>query len=157
MIIAGITTRRKQIGQGEFFCPQCRRPRRYTLQVVSRYITLFFIPLIPLGEVGKFVACESCGMLFKPAVLEQGDQLQPAVERRPPDLAALINRLPDRLAEGTPVEYLARDLTAAGLDRERALDLIDAHLTAGRNTCADCQLTYAAPVSVCAECGQRLA
>jgi hypothetical protein len=72
------------------------------------------------------------------------------------DLAQLLNTLDEHLRNGEPVEYLARDLTARGLDREVALQMINAKLTSGRKTCNSCSLTYAANVESCASCGQQL-
>jgi hypothetical protein len=68
----------------------------------------------------------------------------------------MLNTLQTRLDGGTPVEFLLRDLTAAGLDRDLALGMIDQHLAAGRKTCHTCGLTYAASATACAECHQPL-
>jgi uncharacterized OB-fold protein len=71
-------------------------------------------------------------------------------------VAQLINTAPDRLKSGLPVEFLLRDLTAAGIDRDVALSLINPQLAAGRKTCATCGLTYVAGVTTCASCHQPL-
>jgi hypothetical protein len=72
------------------------------------------------------------------------------------NVAQLINTVPDRLRSGVPAEFLMRDLTAAGVDRDVAQNLINPHLTAGRKTCESCGLTYAAGVATCASCDQPL-
>ncbi|MBI5957846.1 MAG: zinc-ribbon domain-containing protein [Chloroflexi bacterium] len=151
-IIFGTRVRHSVIGEGQFYCPKCQAKRAYKHKRASRYFTLYFVPLIPMGKMGEFIECQACGIAFETSVLQLKAPVQPRVT--PANLAALINTLPTRLSTGTPVEYLVRDMTAAGLDRQAALDLITPHLTAGRKTCSTCGLSYAAAVSTCAECHQ---
>ncbi|NWG17364.1 MAG: zinc-ribbon domain-containing protein [Chloroflexi bacterium] len=150
MIIFGTSARTKTIGEGLFYCPNCQETRRYELKQARQFFSLYFIPLIPLGEAGRFVLCQTCGMAFQPDVLNMKPQ------EKPPDLAGLINTAKARLEGGYPVEYLVRDLTAAGLDREVAWATINAVVGVGRRTCPNCRLSYAATVTVCPECGHSL-
>lgn len=150
MIIFGASARTKTIGEGQFYCPNCQEMRRYELKQARQYFSLYFIPLIPLGETGRFVQCQTCGMAFKPDVLE----MKP--KEKPLDLAGLINTAKTRLEGGYPVEYLARDLNAAGLERDMAWTIIGAAAGAERRRCPNCDLSYAATVTACQECGQPL-
>jgi hypothetical protein len=154
VIIFGTRVKYKVLGEGQFFCPKCQAQRAYTHKKASRYFALYFVPLIPMGQLGEFVQCQTCGMTFKPDVLQPGFQRQ--VKQTPVDLAKLLNTLPARLAAGTPVEYLVRDLTAGGLDRDVARDMVEPALGAARKSCDACGLTYAASVERCAVCGQPL-
>lgn len=152
MIIFGSRVRYKVLGEGQFFCPHCRAQRTYTHKKASRYFTLYFLPLIPMGQLGEFVQCQTCNMAFKPDVLQPGFQRQ--AQQKPADLAKQLNTLSERLAAGTPVEYLVRDLTASGVDRDVAVGMVESSLGAARKFCDSCGLTYAANVERCAGCGK---
>lgn len=65
-------------GRGRFHCPQCGSEREYKNQQVRRYFTLFFIPVIPMDELGRYVECSSCAGTFKPEVLNY----DPVAERK---------------------------------------------------------------------------
>ena len=60
MIIWGWRVRKKTIGTGVFFCPGEGGDRNYEHKQARRWFTIFFIPLIPLKELGDFVECTSC-------------------------------------------------------------------------------------------------
>jgi hypothetical protein len=154
VITFGTRVRHKVIGEGKFFCPKCQSQRDYQHKRASRYFTLYFIPVFPMGQLGEFVECQTCGVAFETSVLNLRGPAQPRPQ--PVNLAQLINAIPGRLNTGVPVEYLMRDLTGAGVDRDVAQNLNNPHLAAGRKTCATCGLTYAAGVAVCAECKQPL-
>ena len=157
LIIFGMKVRHQEIGQGEFFCPKCQNQRNYKHKKAARYFSLYFVPIIPLGTLGEFVECQTCGVAFEPTVLHmQGPARARHQVSSTESLAQIINSVPARLNRGVPIEYLARDLTAAGVDRDVVLTVIEPHLTNGRKTCETCGLTYADSVSACAECGELL-
>ena len=55
---------------GEFFCPKCGGDRQYVRNVLRRWMTLFFVPLFPVGKVAaEAVRCTTCGTRFETAVL----------------------------------------------------------------------------------------
>jgi len=54
---------------GPFNCPICGDQRAYSRKSVRRFFTLYFIPLIPLDEVGQYVECLTCKQQFKDEVL----------------------------------------------------------------------------------------
>jgi transcription elongation factor Elf1 len=156
-IIFGTKVRQQVIGEGQFFCPKCQSQRAYQHKKASRYFSLYFIPIFPMGKLGEFVECQTCGIAFEPAVLQIRGPVRARHQTTPTEnLAQIINSVPARLNRGVPVEYLARDLTAAGVDRDVVMSMIDPHLTSGRKTCQACGLTYAESVSVCSECGESL-
>jgi len=150
MIIFGTTARRKTIGSGQFYCPHCQTQRSYERKQAKRYFTLYFIPLIPMGDLGEFIECQTCHMAFSVDVLK----LKPSVKKL--SLAEMMNRVKGLLDDGMPVEYLIRDLTAAGLDREVALQTVNTHLGEARKHCPDCGLTYSPAIATCTECGKPL-
>ena len=56
--------------EGQFLCPQCANNQNYKHKKVTRFFTLYFIPLIPLGKAGEFVECQTCKGTFVPRVLD---------------------------------------------------------------------------------------
>jgi hypothetical protein len=54
-------------------------PRQYTHIGVNRYWTLYFIPIIPLGQRGTYVECQQCTGTFGPEVLNY--QPDPGLKR----------------------------------------------------------------------------
>lgn len=69
MIIFGSTTLNSVQQSGAFHCPRCSMQRNYRWKVAKRFFTLYFIPLIPLGKVGEYIECSSCGGTYGIEVL----------------------------------------------------------------------------------------
>jgi len=69
MIIWGSTGKEKSVGAGRFFCPRCMAQAGYRHVRVSRYFTLYFIPLFPMETLGEYVQCNACSGQFKTEVL----------------------------------------------------------------------------------------
>lgn len=57
------------IGQGQFYCPTCRRNSAYEHQQMRTYVTIFFIPVIPLAAGDRVVQCKQCQLSFREEVL----------------------------------------------------------------------------------------
>ncbi|MEZ5138438.1 MAG: hypothetical protein R2702_15730 [Acidimicrobiales bacterium] len=66
----GTKVRTKVLQALLFACPHCRADRQGALVSLRRWFTLFFLPVIPLGELGRAVRCDTCGHTFDPAVLD---------------------------------------------------------------------------------------
>jgi len=60
MIIFGTRGVTYSKGKGEFHCPQCGSHSPYDHKRVRRFFTLYFIPLIPLDQLGEYVECQRC-------------------------------------------------------------------------------------------------
>ncbi|RMG83938.1 MAG: zinc-ribbon domain-containing protein [Chloroflexi bacterium] len=150
MIIFGANTRYKTLRKGHFYCPNCMTERPYELKEARPYFTLYFLPLFPIGKPREVVQCAHCQMVFDTTVLNMEKP------KRPLSLAEILNRLDDLLASGTPIEYLVRDMTAAGLEREVALRAIRDVIGDARVECPDCHLSYAPDVTACSVCGHSL-
>lgn len=150
MIIFGTKSKNKEIGQGEFFCPHCQGQRKYTRHTSRPHFSLYFIPLVPIGDTTEYIQCVTCQTAFAVNVL---DQKAPAPTQ---NLATLLNSIPERLADGVPVEYIVRDLTAVGLDLDVALKNIAANLDGHTRQCEACALSYAPEIEVCSSCGEEL-
>lgn len=150
IIIGGVGVRKKKIDEGDFFCPRCGTTRHYERKRAKRYFTLYFIPLIPMGDIGEFIECTVCHGMFEPVVLN----LQPPKRKR--SVAQMLNDAKIILESGTPVEYYVRDLTQMNLDRDIALNTVKNAIGTARNICPTCNLTYAKNVHSCSECGGNL-
>jgi WD40 repeat protein/uncharacterized membrane protein len=60
MIIYGWRTRPKQIEKGSFQCPHCHQYAEYGRFHYRVWATLYFIPILPLGNAGDEIVCGSC-------------------------------------------------------------------------------------------------
>lgn len=70
MIIFGTRGVKSTIKSGDFHCPQCNQTKPYRHRKVTKFFTLYFIPIIPLGSKGEYVECRECKGTFIPRVLE---------------------------------------------------------------------------------------
>ena len=71
LLFFGWRPRSKTVDTGIFHCPREGGDRGYELKESRRWFTLFFIPVIPLNELGDFVECAGCKSTFYPSVLEE--------------------------------------------------------------------------------------
>jgi hypothetical protein len=100
MIFFGTTSTTKVIGEGEFYCPQCETRRRYELKRLKRWVHLYWIPIIPLEEVSRWVNCLSCNGDFKEVVLEHDPDRQREEFERAFEAAMSTVMLKVALADG---------------------------------------------------------
>ena len=69
-IIFGTRGIRSTVKEGRFYCPQCDGEVPYKHKKVTQFFTLYFIPLIPLGNKGEYVECQSCKNTYIERILE---------------------------------------------------------------------------------------
>lgn len=69
-IIFGTRGIRSTMQEGQFYCPQCDGQTRFKQKKVTQFFTLYFIPLIPLGNKGSYVECQSCRNTYIDRILE---------------------------------------------------------------------------------------
>ena len=62
--LIGVRTKAKGIAQVERPCTKCARNTVQTALETQKWLTLFFIPVIPLGST-RFVKCNLCGLTLK--------------------------------------------------------------------------------------------
>jgi hypothetical protein len=70
LLIWGFKVRFKKLKSVLFACPRCGADREGVLRQARRWFTFFFVPLIPLAELGRDVECSTCRRRFDPRVLE---------------------------------------------------------------------------------------
>ena len=111
LIIWGLRVIYRTLGRGVFFCRRCGGDREYRHRAGRRYITVFFIPLIPLTKTGEHVQCLTCKTRYVTEVLKLPTtvQMQVALVAGMRAMVAII------LRAGDP---------ASPLSRRRALDAV---------------------------------
>ena len=82
MIIIGTTELKFTKATGSFHCPACQQDRVFRHRVRRQFLTLYFIPLIPLGSLGEFVECTTCRGAFDVAVSRMTATQQREAKRR---------------------------------------------------------------------------
>ena len=104
MIIWGLRIVYRIIARGEFFCRKCGGDRKYRRRAGRRFVTLFFIPVIPLRRTGEHVQCVTCKTRYVAEVLQipTAAQMQAAL---PAGVRALICAM---LRAGDPANAAAR-------------------------------------------------
>ncbi len=69
-IIWGLRVIYRTLGKGVFFCRRCGGDRKYRHRAGRRFVTLFFIPLLPLTRTGEHVQCLTCKTRYVTEVLK---------------------------------------------------------------------------------------
>lgn len=111
LLVFGLTVCFRTVGEGAFHCPSCGGDRRYRRRRGRRWITLFFLPVVPLRGLGQAVECRSCRTRFNVSVLRQ------------PTAAAMSAALPAAMRAACCLVLRAGD-PAAALARIRAVDAV---------------------------------
>jgi hypothetical protein len=126
LIVWGLRIVYRIIAQGVFFCRKCGGDRTYRRRAGRRFVTLFFIPVVPLGRTGEHVQCVTCKTRYVPEVLQipTAAQMQAAL---PAGVRALICAM---LRAGDPGCAAARRRAIAMAAAAGAQDYDDAALDA---------------------------
>ena len=61
MILIGTMEWASTVERGDFFCPACNAAKNYQRKVARPFLTLYFIPVIPIGAVREFKVRELDG------------------------------------------------------------------------------------------------
>lgn len=69
MILIGTMNITRTRGEGDFHCPTCGSLRHYQLKSRRPFLTLYFIPTVPIGGTEYFVRCTDCKSHWDPAIL----------------------------------------------------------------------------------------
>ena len=80
MVIWGSKGKSKTIGTGSFYCPHCESHQLFKHEEVSKYFTLYFIPLFKTHKLGEYLECQTCLKTFKPEVMEYSRQFDRGIE-----------------------------------------------------------------------------
>ena len=69
MILIGTMNWSSTRSRGMFQCPNCQSKEAYRQKASRPFLTLYFIPVIPIGGLQEFVQCGRCKQVFDNAVL----------------------------------------------------------------------------------------
>lgn len=111
LIIWGLRVIYRTLGRGAFFCRRCGGDREYRRRTGRRFVTVFFIPLVPLMPTGEHVQCLTCKTRYVTEVLKL------------PTSAAMQVALVGGMRALVAVMLRAGD-TDSPLARRRALDAV---------------------------------
>ena len=75
MILIGTLNIKRTHQRGDFYCPTCAGLQPYRLRSSRPFLTLYFIPTIPIGTAEMFVQCDKCRSTWDVSVLQM-DQKQ---------------------------------------------------------------------------------
>lgn len=125
MILIGTINLTRTRERGDFYCPTCSASRTYRLRARRPFLTLYFIPTVPIGGAETFVHCDGCRASWDVTVLEMDqatheqvreDQFRDEAIRA----AVLMTLLDDRITEPEiqSLQSLADILFDRPLDRE---------------------------------------
>ena len=104
LIIWGLRVIYRMLGRGVFFCRRCGGDRDYRHRAGRRWITIFFIPLVPLMKTGEHVQCLTCKTRYVTEVLK----LPTTVEMEAALAAGMRAMVAVILRAGDPASPLAR-------------------------------------------------
>lgn len=69
MILIGTMNWSSTRSRGTFQCPNCESKEAFRYKSSRPFLTLYFIPVLPIGGIEEFVQCGRCKNAFDPAVL----------------------------------------------------------------------------------------
>ena len=69
MIVIGTMNWSSTRSSGMFQCPNCESKEKFRYKSSRPFLTLYFIPVLPIGGIEEFVQCGRCKNAFDPAVL----------------------------------------------------------------------------------------
>lgn len=120
MILIGTMNLTRTVERGNFYCPTCTMGQTYRLRSRRPWLTLYFIPTVPVGGAESFVQCDQCRQSWDPTVLEMNQQShETALEEQFRDEAvrsAVLLVLADGTITEQEIEAL-RVITARLLER----------------------------------------
>lgn len=112
MILIGTMNLTRTRERGDFYCPTCGSTHSYRLRARRPFLTLYFIPTVPLGGAEIFVQCDGCRSTWDPTVLEMDQKShQAAMEeqyREEALRASVLIALADEEISEQEVETLQR-------------------------------------------------
>lgn len=70
MIHIGTYNWAKTIATGQFYCPKCLAVSQYRHRSSRPFLTVYFIPIIPIGGSTQFVECSTCKVQYPVGIIE---------------------------------------------------------------------------------------
>jgi uncharacterized C2H2 Zn-finger protein len=149
IIIWGSRGLTSNLGSGRFHCPRCENTTGYQHKEVTRYFTIYFIPLFPIGGGQRYVECGVCGGTYKEEVLD----LSPARGGEGGGGSRLHQEIQQDLEAGRSVEQVQADLVKfANMKREHAENAVTEVAGNELYRCPKCGDHYLKLVGQCDRC-----
>lgn len=60
LLFFGLLTVYRTVGEGTFHCPRCGGDRVYRRRAGRRWLSLFFVPVVPMWRLWHLVECRTC-------------------------------------------------------------------------------------------------
>ncbi len=70
MIFIGTMNLARTRERGDFYCPSCRSLQSYRLRAKRPWLTLYLIPVVPIGSVELVIQCDRCRSNWDTSVLK---------------------------------------------------------------------------------------
>lgn len=70
MVWIGTMNLTRTVDRGHFYCPTCGANCSYRLRNRRPFLTIYFIPVVPIGGAEPFVQCDGCKSSWDMTVLE---------------------------------------------------------------------------------------
>jgi len=125
MILIGTMNIKRTRERGDFYCPTCTGQQTYRLRSSRPFLTLYFIPVVPIGGLEWFVHCDQCRSTWDLTVLEMNQQQHEAAAEDQFRLEAIRSAVLVVLADGhiTEAEIAALEkIVSRVLDRPVSRD-----------------------------------
>jgi hypothetical protein len=152
MIIWGSKGKEKVLANGQFFCPRCGGLRPYSHKRISKYFTLYFIPLFETQNLGEYIECQTCFTPFRVEVLKYSQSVQQ--DRR--DKVELINKLTEELEAGLSIQDLIAAIKTRGVSEDIAAAMLYEITKGNFKVCDACGAFYISTLMHCSRCGSLL-
>ncbi|TDB75592.1 hypothetical protein E1264_39675 [Actinomadura sp. KC216] len=132
LLVFGLTAVFRTVSEGTFHCPQCGGDRAYRRRTGRRWLSVFFVPMVPLWRLGEAVTCRTCRGRFRVSALRTptSQQMAETLAAGMRAAAALVLRAGDP-ADAAARARAAETVTGYG-EPEYDGDAIDADLALRR-------------------------
>lgn len=70
MLLIGTMNWASTRARGVFNCPECGGSQQYRHRSSRPFLTLYFIPVLPIGQLQEYVECTECRSAFEPVILD---------------------------------------------------------------------------------------
>ncbi|MFK8111177.1 MAG: TerB family tellurite resistance protein [Rubripirellula sp.] len=125
MIVIGTMNLTRTRDRGNFYCPNCAVTQGYRLRARRPWLTVYFIPTVPVSGAEIFVQCDHCKSTWDVTVLEMDKQSHEiALEEQFRDeavrSAVLVVLADDEISENeiTALKRIATRTLGREVDRE---------------------------------------
>lgn len=115
----------RTVDRGNFYCPTCGSAQSYRLRNRRPFLTVYFIPLVPIGGAEPFVQCDACKAHWDTTILdmtrEHHEQAQWEQFREQALRATILVTLADGTITEEEIEALqsvSRQLLEYPIDRD---------------------------------------